>query len=292
MKILIIDGKNQLHRAFHAYRNLQNNGKPASIVYGLPSLITALIRQFTPDKVYVCWDGSRSKHRMKLLPTYKAGRKKFTDEERAAFNKQTEDVMRLLHYLGLKQVIHPEMEADDYIYLLARKFKKDKSNTITIISNDKDFHQLIGPRVRVYNTHKRLLLHRDNLKVNYGYEPLNCVDYLCLTGDDSDNIPGLRGVGEARAKGFIERFSSISNYLEEHEEDKAFKKEVLAPLYAINKQMIDLRYFYETFLKGNIKITYYRNNKNPKLNQEKLFKICKSYSIKMFKEPNFLKTYK
>lgn len=290
-RIMIIDGNNQCHRALHAYHNLQNNGKPASIVYGMPSIITALVRQFKPDKIFICWDGGRSPFRLKLLPEYKGNRREYTDAEKKAFEDQIADVRRLFYSLGIPQLIARGIEADDWIYKLTRMFKKDKSNIITIISNDKDFHQLIRSNVRVYSTGKKILLHKKNLKVQMGYEPNKCVDFLCLTGDKSDNIAGLRGVGDVRAKGFIERFSSIENYLSNEEEDKMFNKDILEKTYKLNRQMIDLRFFYNKFLKGKMPLSYYKEA-NPKFNKKLLFKVCFEYSIYMFRKPEFLKTYR
>ena len=100
MKILIIDGNNTMHRAFHSYSRLQNHGKPVSIIYGMPILVNALVNQFKPDDVYICWDGRKSPHRMRLLPTYKAGRKTFTEKDKAAFDKQRETVKKLFYFLN------------------------------------------------------------------------------------------------------------------------------------------------------------------------------------------------
>ncbi len=295
MKILLIDAKNMAHRAFHAYRNLQNHGKPVSIVYGMPSMISSMLHQFRPDKCFIVWDGARSKHRLKLLPEYKAGRRTHTDEERAAFDKQIRTTMLLLHSLGLKQIIHPEQEADDMIYKLVRLYKKNKKNTIIIISNDKDFHQLITTNVRVYNPIKHLLLHNKNLKPQVGYHPHQVVDTLCLTGDDSDNISGLKSVGPGRASDFIDEFGSIESYLTEEKWDdkrhKLFPLVELEELYLRNRKLIDLRHFYNTYLIGT-PLIYYKGVKAPVFNQKLLFKLCQKYSIKMFKTEQFIKQFK
>lgn len=297
MRILIIDGNNTMHRALHSYARLQNHGKPVSIIYGMPILVNGLINQFSPDDVYICWDGHtdlsgfRSPHRLKLCPGYKMGRKTKTKEERISMFHQKNEVMNLFHTLGVKQIFNPKMEADDYIYMLVRKLLKDKDNKITIISTDKDFHQLVCSRVKIYNTASRKLIHLKNLKIDYDYEPWNCVDYLSLVGDGSDNIKGMPGVGPKTAMGLIEQFGSIKEYLKSDETFGRVNKELLAKIYRNNKYLIDLKLFYKKYLKGIIKINYFKGNDNPKLDKASLFRICKEYSIKSLKEKNFLKNY-
>lgn len=297
MKILIIDSNNCMHRALHSYARLQNHGKPVSIIYGMPILVNGLINQFKPDDVYMCWDGHtdisgfRSPHRLKLCPGYKMGRKTKTLEERQSMYHQKNEVMKLFHTLGVKQIFNPKMEADDYIYMLVRKLLKDKENKITIISTDKDFHQLVGKRVKIYNTASRKLIHLKNLKFEYGYEPWDCVDYLCLTGDDSDNIDGMPGIGPKKAQGLIQEFGSIKDFLKQKEDFARINKETLTRVYRINKQLIDLKLFYKKYLKGKVKINYFKDNANPKLDKASLFRICKEYSIKSLKEKNFLRNY-
>lgn len=292
MKILIFDGNNTMYRAYHSYARLQNHGKPVSIIYGMPVLVNAMINQFKPDDVYICWDGARSPERLKLHPAYKQGRKTKTEEEAKAFYNQRDEVQKIFHTLGIKQIVHPQMECDDFIYMLVRKLQKDKNNKITIISTDKDFHQLLRSNVKIYNTAMKRLIHKNNLKVEFGYEPKQCVDYLCLVGDDSDNIPGIRGVGPSKAAGLIQNFSSISNFLKSEEQFAKIDKEKLASTYKLNRQLIDLKFFYKTFMKGKQKITYYNGVKEPKLNTDLLFRICNKYAIKALKKNNFLKNYR
>lgn len=292
MRILIIDGNNCMYRAYHTYSRLQNNGKPVSIIYGMPILVNSLINQFKPDKVYICWDGGKSPIRLSINPQYKAFRKKKTEEEAKAFYHQRDEVMKLFYALGIRQYIHPKVEADDFIYMLTRKLSKDKDNKITIISTDKDFHQLITSNIKIYNTANKNLIHKKNLKHLYGYSPKECVDYLSLIGDDSDNISGYKGIGESKAKGLISEFSSIENFLNSDKDFAKIDKKILAEIYLRNKELIDLKYFYKKHLKGKQKLTPYNGNKKPKFNEDGLIRICNMYSIKSLKEKNFINNYK
>jgi len=291
MKILIIDANNTMHRAHHAYKNLNNYGKPVDIIFGMPSIVNGLINQFKPDDIYLCWDGNRSKQRLELLKDYKKGRRVYTDEERKSFDRQKEQVMKLFYYLGVKQLKNEEMEADDMIYALTRKLKKDKSNHITIISTDKDFHQLLCSNVKIYNTHKRALIHNKNLKNHFGYTKEQCIEYLSLVGDDSDNIPGVKGVGHITALGLLNGFGNVENFMNSDKNFPRVNKENIPIRFAINQALIDLKYFYNKHIKGTKPFHYIKSSK-PKLRRKKLFKLCDRYSIKQFKKVEFLNNYK
>lgn len=286
MKLLIIDGNNTMHRAYHSYRMLQNNGKPVAVIYGMPNLVHALINQFKPDHTVICWDWGRSKHRLKLLPEYKEGRKTLTEEQRADLYNQRDKAMAIFQALGINQLYSKGHEADDYIYALVRK---NREANITIVSTDKDFHQLLSPKVKIFNTAKRLLIHEKNVKGHFGYTADQCVDYLCLLGDDSDNIPGYRGIGEQRAKIFLAEHSSIREFLASEKSFMKVDKAELGAIYKRNKRLIDLRVFYNRYLKGNMDVKPALKKKP--LNKKALFKICDEYNIKSFKKKSFLKIY-
>lgn len=281
---------NTAYRAWHSYGKLQNNGKPVAIIYGMPTLVHALVQQFKPDVVYICWDQARSKHRLKLLPDYKAGRSSMTKEAKANFHSQRETAMKIFHALGMKQVITPEMEADDSIYMMVRKLSKVPSTYITIVSTDKDFHQLLSPTVKIWNTAKKILIHERNLFGHYGYTPKQCCDYLTLVGDSSDNIPGYPGIGEQKAKIFLSEYVSIREFLSLNESFGVVDKVKLEAIYKRNRLLINLKAFYRKYLRGvKLEITNFNESK---LDKKALFKICDQYNIKMFKKKSFLKPYK
>lgn len=283
--LLIFDGNNLMHRAYHAYARLTNKGKPVNIIYGMPCLTHALINQFRPDEIFLCWDDDRHKERLRLLPEYKGSRKTKTQEQYEDMNHQKKVVRELYSSLGLKQLIGKGMEADDYIYMLVRKYKK--THNITIISTDKDFHQLLAPGVKIFNTAKHQLIHHKNLKGLFGYSPEQCIDYLSLVGDSSDNISGYRGMGEERTKVFLAEFGSISNFLLTDSTFMKIDKALLKTIYQRNRQLIGLKTFYIKYLKGKVKLNFEKSI----FNKKALFKICDNYNIKALKEFKFTKTY-
>src|SRR5690606_35581520 len=287
-KILLVDGNNNAWRAFHKYKGLRHGKNHVSMVFGLPSIINGLIKKFNPNKTIIVWDGSKSKHRLSIHPEYKAKRKLNPDFE--DFCKQKDFVTELFFLMGIPQVKHEGMEADDYIYMLSRIYKK-KGYHVTIISADKDFKQLISKNLDVWDGSKQILQTYKNLKSIFGYKANQVVDLLTLLGDDSDNIPGYRGMGEKRCADFFEKFGSIKNYLESNEEYRFINKDTLLELVKKNTLLIDLKFFYKTFLRGKVKPVYYKGKKNPKFNKEAFLKVCRKLKIKTFQQKSFLKNY-
>jgi DNA polymerase-1 len=290
MKVLIIDGNNLQHRAMHAYQGLTNNVKPVSIIYGMIQLTSHMIKQFRPDKVYICWDTARHKARLKLHPDYKGTRKAKTlrtPEEYANIEEQRKVVMKLYDALGVTQVIGPGMEADDWIYMLTRKYPHA---FITIVSSDKDFNQLLGNRLKIWNPHKSLLIGKHNVRAHFGYSEKECIDYLSLVGDKGDNITGYRGMGEETTKIFLAEHGSIRRFLEDESlQFKRIDRTKLKEVYRLNKLLIGLKAFYLKYL-SDTKLTYYRDK--PKWLPKTRDAIFDEYNIQAFRKKEFLDTFK
>lgn len=288
-KILIIDGNNQLYRAHFSHSNMAYKGQSVSCIYGVPSIIGSIIKKLKPTKVFMTWDGKKSLRRLELLPTYKSKRKKIDPTFESIF-KQKEVVIKMINRLGIAQVHDITMEADDYIYSIVRANQKKPNTEIVIASGDKDFHQLIRKNVTVWDDRKNLMITRKNCKSEFGYTPSQCVDYLCLLGDKSDEIPGYPGCGEKTAISLLESHGSIENYLK-NPDIKRILPNILKESYEVSRELIDLKYFYEKNIKGKVKINYLYGV-NPKYKESKFKFICKKYSLIMFQKSGFLKPFK
>lgn len=290
-KILIIDGNNQLYRAHFSHSNMAYKGQSVSCIYGVPSIIGSIIKKLKPTKVFMTWDGKKSLRRLELLPTYKSKRKKIDPTFESIF-KQKEVVIKMLNRLGIAQVHDITMEADDYIYSLVRAYKNKPNTEIVIASGDKDFHQLIRKNVTVWDDRKNLMITRKNCYTEFGYTPSQCVDYLCLLGDKSDEVPGYPGFGPTTTESFLSQFESISTFLAGGA--STFKKVdpvKLRAVYLKNRELIDLKYFYEKNIKGKVQINYL-HGPQPKYREEKFKIICRKYSLIMFQKSGFLKPFK
>lgn len=289
MRLLLVDGMNNLYRSYFAYSRMTNNNKPVSCIYGFPMILESVIRRYKIDKVIVVWDGNKSKHRLRILPDYK-GTRKGVGVDKEDLYSQRDTVMKILSYLGIPQVWNSKVEADDYLYALTRKYKSKYE--VFILSTDKDFHQLLAKGVRIINTKLQVVLSRKNYAYHFGVDPNQSLDYLILVGDKSDNIRGYPGIGDKRAKDFLEKYSSIKKFLNTSEEHRNIDKHKLAEVYATNRLLISLPLFYKKFIKGKIGISYWDNLKTPTIDIKSLKRICNIFNIRTFLNPDFINTFK
>jgi 5''-3'' exonuclease (including N-terminal domain of PolI) len=290
---LVVDGMNIAYQAFYAYAKLSHQGKSTSILYGFINILRPILKQFDPVRVVVCWDGVKHPERLKTLPTYKGHREAGRDpKKRKKFLKQIERTRKLLYYLGISQAYNPNIEGDDMIYWVSKRMQKIYRTII--VSGDKDFKQLINHDVSVYNPRNKYLENIWAFPVsNYGVEVAQYKDFLCLTGDKSDDIPGYPNIGEKRAASLLTKYYSIKDYLESKEDLPGLTdKEKLKGVYLRNNKMINLRYFNEKYNK-KVNITYYRGKSyNPGFNEIKYKAYCLKYGLKTSIFPLFLEPFK
>jgi DNA polymerase-1 len=287
-KYVFVDGRNLLYRSYYSHLGLASKGKSTSAIFGFPTILKSIIHKLKPKKIYVVWDGHKSEKRMELLPDYKKRTKTRLGFDFEDFQRQEKVVRKQLKTLGISQVYMPNMEADDLIYYLVSHYKKKKM--CYIVSSDKDFEQLLDSRVLIWNDKDNKLITKVNLKKHKGYKPHQVVDYLCLTGDASDNIPGYPGIGEKRAMDFLSKFPSIAHFLED--EDASYKgidKTKLIPIYDRNLQLIDL----EVHFKENYPDFDYREAFiKPEFDIAKFKEMALKYSMKSLTKKLFLKEFK
>lgn len=283
---MIIDGDNGLHRAYHKYGGFATmDGKPSSVIFGFPYMVRSMITKIKPDKVYCTFDGGSSVHRKAILPGYK-DREQRLDFDKENFYSQKEIARQLMMDLAITVVWEIGVEADDLIYRLVRKHKKD---TCIIVSGDKDFHQLINDKVSVFSPHKEIELTPKNLHRYYPYHPHEVVDYLVLTGDKSDKVPGYGGIGEKRARQFLDAHTSIKNYLKTYTPAFKYDPIKMAEVYRVNRTVVDLAYFYRKHLrKTPIPIL----NPDPVLKLAAVAKVAREYQVTTLTKAEFLKTFK
>lgn len=289
---LVIDGMNMAYQAYYAYKRLSHKGKSVSIIYGLPSILKSLLQHYRPEKVVVCWDGEKNPERLKVLPTYKGHREEGRDPiQRKRFYKEIDRVRRLLKYMGIAQAHNPAMEGDDMIYWMTKKMSA--LYKVVIISGDKDMHQLINYDVSVYNQVKKIPYTPFAFLPDHGCEIHQFVDYLCLTGDDSDDIPGYGGIGPARANKFFMAFKSIKEYLDNPNAEFSglTDKDRLKEVYERNRLLIDLKYFNEKFHKMK-DVKWYKGRQAPTFNEERYNRFCIKWNLKTFQTETFKAPFK
>lgn len=268
----IIDGNNWAWAAYYAYINLSFRRKKVGIIFGLPSMIASFIKNNNLTDVIVVYDSAHHPARKKLNPDYKLREKK---ESYKDFIRQKKAAQSMLSSLGITQIKSNGNEADDVIYYLT-KIKVDKYADILIGSNDKDYNQLVSETVKIYNHKKKTIITEDNMWANFGYRPHQCVSYLSMVGDASDNIKGIPGIGPTKAASILSEYETLENVLELDYElilrTDLSKKEIR------NIAMqIDLELFFNKYIK-TMKLSYL-GGKRPKRDLDKFKKQCYKYGI-------------
>ncbi len=223
--IALIDASNYLYRAFYAIRGLTGpGGRPTNAVYGFLNMWRKYATDRKPAAVAVAFDRYEKTFRAEMDATYKAQRQAMPDD----LVPQIEDAKRLCRLLGLAVVEEAGYEADDLIGSIAC-VAKEAGFHAEICSADKDLFQLVkDPDVAVYHPAKDAVLDEKGVKEFFGVKPSQVVDVLALMGDSSDNIPGVRGIGEKTAKELISTFGSLEDVYARLEEVKGKRKETLA----------------------------------------------------------------
>ena len=207
-RLLIIDGHAYAYRAFHAIRGLRSpSGQPTNAVYGFVKMLAKMRAAIEPTHLIVVWDGGLSAERTAVLPEYKAQRPAMPDD----LKPQLDEITGYLKAAAVASFCGEGVEADDYIACLARR-ASDAGMTVVIASSDKDFMQLVSARVGLLNPgDKSGTVWTDvQVRAKTGVEPSQIVDWLSLTGDSVDNIPGVPGVGPKTAAELLKQFGSVA----------------------------------------------------------------------------------
>ena len=208
--IYLLDGSSYIHRAYHAIRNLQNaKGFPTNAIFGFTQMILKLLSDKKPKFLAIVFDVKGPTFRHEIYEEYKANRPPMADDMAV----QLPFIRKVVKNLGIAMLQESGFEADDIIGTLARAGESEGFNVV-VISGDKDFRQLIGPRVSMWDTMKDKVTDYDSLKAAYGFEPEKFIDVMGLSGDSSDNIPGVRGVGEKTAVSLVQEFGSFEGVFE------------------------------------------------------------------------------
>lgn len=288
-KLIIFDGNHLLYRAYYKFMNLKTlEGTKTSIIYGVPYIIESLIRRLMPTEVITVFDGSKkSEFRLTIAPNYKKRDKKLGWDAEDFFNQRDISIM-MLQCLGIKVARREDLEADDVIAMITRRYVK-KGYDVIIVSGDKDFNQLISDQVSVFNVSKGKMLTKLNLQSLLGYKPEQTVDYLSLRGDESDNIDGYHGIGEKKALNLLDTYGSIKSFLKTDDKFGKVDKVKLKELMKRNKKLIDLKYYYRKFLRKD-SIPFL--NPEPELDEEQFRIFCGMYETNSFLKKQFIKTYK
>ena len=208
--ILIIDGLNTFLRSFTMINHINPNGHHIGGLTGFLKSIGYAIKMLNPTKVIIVFDGvGGSNARRNLYPEYKANRhvNRMTnysifsskEEETESINNQMARLIQYLKCLPVTVISIDGLEADDIIGYLSNKFQAyNETTNVTIMSADKDFLQLISDKVQVYSPVKKKVYKPKDVLEEFGVSSYNFLNYKILMGDQSDNIPGVTGLGPVK----------------------------------------------------------------------------------------------
>lgn len=211
-RLVLLDAHAILHRAYHALPDFtSSSGEPTGALYGLSAMLLKIIADLKPDYLISCYDLPGPTYRHEAFEGYKAGRAKADDALVAQINRSRD----IFEALNIPIYEHPGFEADDMLGTIVSQVRTTYDDVeIIIASGDMDTLQLIeGKRVRVYTLRKgmqdTILYDEKAVEERFGFPPKLLIDFKGLRGDPSDNIPGIRGVGEKTATDIIRAFGSL-----------------------------------------------------------------------------------
>ena len=210
-KFLIIDGSSLFFRAFYALPLLKTKrGLYTNAIYGFVMMVENAIEKINPSHVVVCFDMKGKTFRSDIYKDYKGTRQKTPNE----LEQQWPLVREILDYMNIKILESPVYEADDIAGTLS-KIASEKNFDNYLLTGDKDYFQLVNENTRVLFTRKGItemdIITVDKIKEDYDIEPLEFIELKALMGDQSDNIPGIYGIGEKTGLKLIRQFHTLEN---------------------------------------------------------------------------------
>lgn len=213
-RLVLIDTQNFFHRAFYAFPMALTTpeGAPINAVYGFAVMLLALTGELKPTHLVAAEESEKELvFRQIEYPEYKATRVPKPPEEQALFDAQIPKLAEFLRVAQIPRLTCESYEADDLIGTIVHRIPLDTEAYIT--SNDRDLMQLIGGRVRFYlpnlgKTGGKIYGEREFFE-EYGFKPAQLIEYKALRGDPSDNIHGVRGIGEKTASELIRKYGTL-----------------------------------------------------------------------------------
>ena len=233
MNLYLIDGNSYVYRAYYAIRGLSTSkGFPTNAIYGFMNMLLKIIREKKPDSIAVSFDSAVPTERHRIYEEYKAQRPETPRE----LVKQMPHIREMVSAFNIKIFEVPGYEADDLLGTVAKKAASEGMN-VFIVTGDKDMLQLVGDGIKIYDPMKDRILDEEYVKERFNVGPERITEFMALTGDVVDNIPGIKGVGEKTAKELLSGFESLDDLLNN---TNKIRKEKLRLLVSENVDLVRL----------------------------------------------------
>ena len=206
-RFYIIDGHSQFYQAFYAIRGLTTpEGQPINAVYGFTRMLRKIIKEHKPYYLAIAFDAKGPTFRHLEYKEYKSHRKPAPDE----LISQIPLMFDIIKGYNIPLFVYEGYEADDIIGTISKKVSSFNIECV-IITTDKDMEQLVDKNIKILNLKKGVIIDVEKIRKEKGIEPKNIIDVLALGGDNSDNIPGIPGIGYKTALSLIREWKSMDN---------------------------------------------------------------------------------
>ncbi len=209
--VVIVDGYGFVFRAFFSLADFKTSkGEPVGAIYGFMNMILKVLNSLSPEILIVVFDSGKKTFRSELYPEYKANRKEAPEDLKPQFPL----IRNAVEAMNLKYVEVEGFEADDIIATYSKIIEKNGGKSI-IISSDKDLMQLVKNGItEFYDPMKNKFIKEEDVEQKFGVKPHQVKDFLSILGDSSDNIPGIKGIGEKGASELLNKFHTLENIYE------------------------------------------------------------------------------
>jgi ribonuclease HI len=209
-RLYLLDGSSYIYRAFYGVRDLATSGgMPTNAVFGFTRMLLGLLQEHTPEYLAVVFDRPRDEtFRREIYPEYKANRDAMPED----LVPQIPYIRKVLEALNIPTLEAPGFEADDVIATLARR-TAEEGILVTVVTGDKDLMQIVNDKIGLLDTMKDSCSGPQEVLERFGVPPERVPDVLGLSGDTSDNIPGVPGIGEKTAAKLVKQFGSLEGVL-------------------------------------------------------------------------------
>ncbi|HKN11691.1 MAG TPA: DNA polymerase I [Candidatus Binatus sp.] len=238
-QLILVDGSGYIFRAFHALPPMNTSrGLPTQAVYGFIRMLLKLLKDVRPSHIAIVFDSPKKTFRDDLFAEYKANRSEAPND----LIVQIPYIHRAVDAFRIKSLMIEGFEADDVIGTLAKR-AAEEDFVVTLITADKDFMQLVGPHVTLWDTMRDRRIGAREVRERFGVEPAALIDIQALTGDTIDNIKGVPGVGEKTAAALVQKFGGVKGIYEnlDHIEEAGIRgAKKIAGLLAEHRAAVDL----------------------------------------------------
>lgn len=261
--LYLIDGSSYIFRAYYAIRRLSTSkGFPTNAVYGFASMIFKFLKDYNPEYLGIVFDTKEKTFRDEIYPLYKANRGAPPEDLVPQFDR----IFEVVDAFNIPQFRVEGFEADDVMGTIAKDYER-RGMDVVLVTGDKDFCQLVSDRVTLLDTMKNKETRVDDVIEKYGVPPEIVTDVFALMGDQVDNIPGIKGIGEKTAIGLMKTFGSLDNLLRntdelaerqrklitEKKDDALLSKELVTIKTDMDLDMALDKFKYEGFDKGKLR---------------------------------------